>query len=709
MKKHLLMCAAAIAASAPFTPPAMSQTSTAADNPLMKPFDTPFGIPPYEKIKPEHYVPAIKAAIENQRAEIKAICDNPEAPTFENTIIALDYSGEDLNRAAGVFFGLSEALNTPEMEKVADVVMPLYSKFNDEIMLNDKLFARIKTVYDNLSSLNLPTPERRLVEKYYKDFSLNGALLQGADKEALKKVNNDLTEIYIKFNRNLLNATNAFGIVVEDASRLSGLPEGSIAVAAEEAAKRGMEGKWVFTLHAPSRLPVLQYADDRDLRREMWEGYTSLASSGEYNNYPVIKEILKKRAEKARLLGFKDFASYRTAPYMAKTPEAAENLLMQIWTPAVAKVKEEVADMQAIVKEEGHDFKIAPWDYYYYADKDRRRKFNLDENEVRQYFAVDSVRKGIFNLAEKLYGITFTELPDAPKYHPEVTVYEVKDAAGEHVAIFMTDYFPRASKRQGAWMDAVVGGCIKPDGTSIRPIVYNVGNFSLPTATTPSLLTLDEIETTFHEFGHGLHGMLSRAKYPSQMGTNVDRDFVELPSQINEHWALEPELVKTYAKHWKTGETIPDSLIAKLHAAATHNQGFMTAELSGAALLDLAWGHLNPEAEDIDVAGFENEVARKLGMPEELTFRYRSPYFKHVFGDDHYASGYYTYLWAAVLDTDGFELFREKGVFDPATAASYLHNILEAGGTEDPMVLFERFRGHRPDASALLRSRGLSK
>lgn len=703
------MCAAAIAASASLTPPVMSQNTPDAENPLMKPFDTPFGIPPYEKIKPQHYVPAIKAAIEKQRAEIKAICDNPEAPTFENTIVALDYSGEDLNRAAGVFFGLSESLNTPEMEKVADEVMPLYSNFNDEIMLNDKLFARIKTVYDNLSSLNLPTPERRLVEKYYKDFSLNGALLKGNDKETLKKVNNDLTELYIKFNRNLLNATNAFGIVVEDASRLSGLPEGSIAVAAEEAAKRGMNGKWVFTLHAPSRLPVLQYADDRDLRREMWEGYTSLASSGEYNNYPVIKEILKKRAQKAKLLGFKDFAAYRTAPYMAKTPEAAENLLMQIWTPAVAKVKEEVADMQAIVNAEGHDFKIAPWDYYYYADKDRRRKFNLDENEVRQYFAVDSVRKGIFNLAEKLYGVTFTEIPDAPKYHPEVIVYEVKDAAGEHVAVFMTDYFPRASKRQGAWMDAVVGGCVKPDGTSIRPIVYNVGNFSLPTATTPSLLTLDEIETMFHEFGHGLHGMLTKAKYPSQMGTNVDRDFVELPSQINEHWALEPELVKTYARHWKTGETIPDSLIAKLHAASTHNQGFMTAELSGAALLDLAWGHLNPEEGDIDVAGFEDEVARKLGMPAELTFRYRSPYFKHVFGDDQYASGYYTYLWAAVLDTDGFELFKEKGVFDPATAESYRKNILEAGGTEDPMVLFERFRGHRPDASALLRSRGLSK
>lgn len=708
MKKQLLMCAAAITATVSLTPNVMSQPS-AAENPLMKPFETPFGIPPYEQIKPEHYVPAIKAAIDAQRAEIQAICDNPEAPTFENTIVALDYSGESLNRAAGVFFGLSEALNTPEMEKVADEVMPLYSQFNDEMLLNDKLFARIKSVYDNLASLNLPTPQRRLVEKYYQDFSLNGALLKGEDKEKLKKLNNELTDLYIKFNRNLLNATNAFGIVVEDKSRLSGLPEGSVAVAAEEAKKRGMDGKWVFTLHAPSRLPVMQYADDRDLRREMWQGYTSLASSGEYNNCPVIKDILKARASKAKLLGFKDFAAYRTAPYMAKTPEAAEELLMKIWTPAVAKVKQEVADMQAIVNSEGKNFKIAPWDYYYYADKDRRKKYNLDENELRQYFAIDNVRKGIFNLAERLYGITFTELPNAPKYHPEVTVYEVKDKKGEHVAVFMTDYFPRASKRQGAWMDAVVGGCIKPDGTSVRPIIYNVGNFSLPTATTPSLLTIDEVETMFHEFGHGLHGMLSRATYPSQMGTNVDRDFVEFPSQINEHWSKEPELMRTYAHHWKTGEVIPDSLINKLNAAATHNQGFMTAELAGAALLDLACGHLDPENGDIDVVGFEAEVAKKLGMPEQLTFRYRSPYFKHIFGDDQYASGYYTYLWAAVLDTDGYELFSEKGPFDPATAASYLHNVLEAGGTEDPMILFERFRGYRPDPSALLRSRGLDK
>ena len=392
---------------------------------------------------------------------------------------------------------------------------------------------------------------------------------------------------------------------------------------------------------------------------------------------------------------------------MAKTTENAENLLMQIWRPAVKRVHEEVAEMQAVADAEGAGIKIEPWDYYYYAEKVRKQKYDLDENDVRQYFALDSVRNGIFNMAERLYGVKFTEIPDAPKYYPEVTVYNVTDANNdEHVAVFMTDYFPRASKRQGAWMDQFKGSWRQPDGSSSRPVIYNVGNFSRPGADTPALLTIDEVETMFHEFGHGLHGMLSRARYKGQAGTNVDRDFVELPSQIHEHWALEPELLKTYARHYKTGEVIPDDMIAKLQAAATHNQGFATAELAGAALLDLEYGKLNP-TEDIDVVEFEKRVADKLGMPAELTFRYRSPYFKHVFGSDGYASGYYTYLWAEVLDTDGFELFKEKGIFDPETAKAFKENVLEKGGSEDPMVLYVNFRGHEPSVDALLRNRGL--
>ncbi|MDE5983228.1 MAG: M3 family metallopeptidase, partial [Duncaniella sp.] len=537
-------------------------------------------------------------------------------------------------------------------------------------------------------------------------FTRNGALLSGKQKKKLSEINTKLTDLYLKYNKNLLAATNACEIVVDDKAALAGLPDALVATAAEEAKSRGKEGKWVFTLHAPSRLPVLQYGDNRDLRRQMYESYTSLASSGQYNNYPLINEIVKLRAEKASLLGYKNYADYMTANVMAKTTENAENLLMQIWKPAVARVHEEVAEMQQYVNDEGGNFKIEPWDYYYYAEKVRQKKFALDENEVRAYFSLENVRKGIFTMAEKLYGVTFTELPDAPKYNPEVKVFEVKDAKGEHVAVFMTDYFPRASKRQGAWMSEFKGSYVDPDGTVSRPIIYNVGNFTRPTADNPALLTLDEVETMFHEFGHGLHGMLSCAALRSQSGTNVDREFVELPSQITEHWAMEPELLKQYAFHYKTGEVIPDTLIRKLDAASTHNQGFTTTELAGAALLDLQWGKLNPDG-DVDVAEFEKNVAQTLGMPAEVQFRYRSPYFKHVFGSDGYASGYYTYLWAEVLDTDGFELFKEKGVFDPETARSFKENILEMGGSVDPMELYIRFRGHEPKVDALLRNRGL--
>ncbi len=442
----------------------------------------------------------------------------------------------------------------------------------------------------------------------------------------------------------------------------------------------------------------------------MYEGYINLASSGEFDNRPVIQQIVKLRAEKARLLGYPDYASYMTANVMAKNPANAEGLLMKIWEPAVERVHEEVAEMQALSDKEGNDFKIAPWDYYYYAEKVRRDKYALDEDEVRSYFALENVRKGIFSMAERLYGVTFTELPNAPKYYDEVKVYEVKDLKGQHVAVFMTDYFPRASKRQGAWMSEFQGAFVDPDGKSQRPIVYNVGNFSKPAGDTPSLLTLDEVATMFHEFGHGLHGMLTRAKLRSQAGTNVDRDFVELPSQIHEHWALEPEMLRTYARHYKTGEVIPDSLVAKLQAAAKHNQGFMTTELVGAALLDLQWGKLTgADAENVDVSAFEKSVAERLGMPAEVQFRYRSPYFRHIFGSDGYASGYYTYLWAEVLDADGFELFKQKGIFDPATAAAFKKYVLEAGGTEDPMELYKKFRGREPRVEALLRNRGLLK
>ncbi len=676
-------------------------------NPFMKPYATVYEIPPFDEITIEDYVPAFDAGIAEAKASIDSITSNPEAPTFANTILALDNISPTLERVMSVLMSLTEAHSSPELQTVSEELLPRYTAFSDEMMMNPALFQRVKYLYDRRDSLGLAHDETRALEETYKGFARNGALLD-ADKQArLKDVNSRLANLYIKFNKNLLEATNAFEIVVDNKEDLAGIPQSTVDNAEEEAKSRGKEGKWVFTLHAPSRLPVLQYADNRSIREKMWKGYTENAQSGTTDNRPVINDIVKARAEKAAILGYKDYASYMTADVMAKTPEAAEELLLSIWTPAKVKVKEEVAEMQALSNSLGNDFKIAPWDYYYFAEKVRRQKYALDENAIRPYFAVDSVAKGIFSLANKLYGITFEEMPDAPKYHPDVKVYDVKDPEGKHLAVFMTDYFTRASKRQGAWMEELKTSWVNPDGSVERPIVYNVGNFSKPTADAPSLLTIDEVQTMFHEFGHGLHGMLSRARLKSQSGTSVDRDFVEFPSQIHEHWAFHPELLKEYAYHYQTGELIPDSLVTKINAAAKHNMGFMTAELSGAALLDLNWGHLNPEG-DIDAMEFENSVAEKLGMPEELTFRYRSPYFKHIFGDDGYASGYYTYLWAEVLDADAFELFKEKGVFDPETAAG-LKTILESGSSEDPMVLFETFRGHRPTSDALLRQRGLAK
>ncbi len=697
------MCMAAAATALSFS----SCGKHERQNPFMKPYDTVYEIPPFEEITIDDYVPAFDAGIAEAKASIDSIVANPETPTFANTILALDNISPTLERVMSVLMSLTEAHSTPELQQVSEELLPRYTAFSDEMMMNDGLFERVKFIYDNRDSLNLAHDETRAVEETYRNFVRNGALLDADKKAKLKEVNARLANLYLKFNKNLLDANNAFEIVVENKEELAGIPQSTVDNAAEEAKSRGKEGKWVFTLHAPSRLPVLQYAYNRDLREKMWRGYTSNAQSGETDNRPVISDIVKARAEKAALLGYKDYASYMTADVMAKTPEAAEELLMSIWTPAKAKVKQEVAEMQALSDQLGNNFKIAPWDYYYFAEKVRQQKYALDENAIRPYFAVDSVAKGIFAMANKLYGITFEEMPDAPKYHPDVKVYDVKDSEGKHLAVFMTDYFTRASKRQGAWMEELKTSWVNADGSVERPIVYNVGNFSKPTADAPSLLTIDEVQTMFHEFGHGLHGMLSRARLKSQSGTSVDRDFVEFPSQFHEHWAFQPELLKEYAHHYKTGELIPDSLVQQINAASKHNMGFMTAELSGAALLDMNWGHLNPEG-DVDVTAFENSVAEKLGMPEELTFRYRSPYFKHIFGDDGYASGYYTYLWAEVLDADGFEMFKENGVFDPESAAR-MKTVLESGASEDPMVLYETFRGHRPTSAALLRQRGLAE
>lgn len=675
------------------------------ENPFMKPFDTPYGIPPFEEIQISDYEPAFDAGIKEAQASIDSIVSNPEAPTFENTILPLDCLSPTLEHVSSVLFALTEADSSPELTEVSEKLLPRYSAFSDEMMMNDKLFKRIETLYNNIDTAAQPLDERRAITDAYNQFVLRGALLSDDKKAQLKTVNNRLTELYLKFNKNLLKANNTFEIVVDKKEDLAGLPKSTIDNAAAEAKSRGKEGKWVFTLHAPSRLAVLQHADNRELREKMWKGYTTNATAADYDNRPVIKEIVANRAEKARLLGFPTFAALMTADKMAKTPEAAEELLMKIFEPAKAKVAQEVATMQKLSNDMGNTFTIEPWDYYYFAEKVRQRDFSLNESEIRPYFAVDSVRKGIFAMANRLYGLTFEEMPDAPKYHPDVKVYDVKDSEGKHLAVFMTDYFTRPSKRQGAWMEELKTSWVNPDGSVERPIIYNVGNFAPPTADAPALLTIDDVQTMFHEFGHALHGMLSQVRLKSQSGTKVDRDFVEFPSQFHEHWAFNPEMLQVYARHYKTGEVIPDSLVTKISAAGKHNMGFMTTELAGAALLDLNWGKVT-SADSIDVDAFEASVSKKLGMPRELTYRYRSPYFKHIFGDEGYASGYYTYLWAEVFDADAYDLFARQGAFNPELAGR-IKTILSSGNSEDPMKLYENFSGRKPSADALLRQRGL--
>lgn len=705
MAAGMMALASACASQQTATKAAGEQQET--ENAFLTENTNKYEIPQFDKIQNSHYLPAIEAGIKAHNQEIFNIVRSRVRPDFENTILALDNAGQQLERVAIVLGGLTSSDNTDELQAIMEQAQPMLTAHGDEVSMNELLFQRVKDVYDHKADFNLTTAQERLLNKYYKNFVRSGALLNAAQKDTLKQINQDIAAAQLSFRTNLLKATNATEIVVDNKADLEGLDASTIENAAAEAKARGKEGKWVLTVHAPSRLAVLSYAKNRSLREKMYKAYTSLCSDGEFDNSENINTILRLRQKKARMLGFNNFADFQMDNVMAKTTEAAEKLLYQVWTPAVEKAKEEVRDMQALADEEKAGITIEPWDYYYYAEKVKAKRFNLSENDVRPYFVLDNVvNDGIFYIAKRLYGITFTEMPDAPKYNPEVTVYDVKDADGKHVAVFMTDYFPRSTKSQGAWMSEFKGE-YNYNGANERPIIYNVCNFTKPTKDTPSLLTLDEVETAFHEFGHGLQGMLTTAEYRSQSGTNVDRNFVEFASQIDEHWAMEPEVLKNYARHYKTGEVIPDSLIAKLDASGKFNQGFATVEYCAASILDLEWHKLEMIDANVDVREFEKKVAERIGLPAEITYRYRSPYFKHIFGSSGYAAGYYTYLWAEVLDTDGFELFKEKGIFDPATAKSYKENILETGDSEDPMKLYVKFRGREPHVDALLRHRGL--
>jgi peptidyl-dipeptidase Dcp len=682
-----------------------NKKSAPEENPFFKTYNTPFQVPPFNEIKEEHYLPAFKQGIEDQKKEIDEIVNNKQAPTFANTLAALDRSGALINRVNAVFSHLTEANTTEGLQKIAEQVAPMLAKNQDDINLNVKLFKRIKAVYDKRASLKLSGEEKRLLEKTYKDFVRGGANLNNAKKEKLRKLNEQLSLLGVNFGNNLLKETNSFQLVIDKKEDLAGLTESLIEAAAAAAKERKMDGKWVFTLNSPSIFPFLQYSEKRDLREKIYKAYINRGNNDNANdNKSIVSKVISLRYEKAKLLGFRSYAHFVLDKVMAKTPENVYTLLTKIWDPALALAGKEAVELQKLIIKENKYFKLQPWDWWYYSEKLRKQKYDLDDAQLRPYFKLENVRDGAFAVANKLYGITFTERTDIPTWHPDVKVFEVKEADGKHIGIFYTDYFPRESKRGGAWMSELRRQ-YKPNGVEVTPVVFNVCNFTKPAGDEPSLLTFEEVSTLFHEFGHALHGLLSNCTFYSLSGTEVPRDFVELPSQIMENWAGEPQVLKMFAKHYKTGEVIPDQLIRKIVASSKFNQGFTTVEFTAAALLDMDW-HVLETSKELDVNAFENKTAKKIGLLPEIGFRYRSTYFSHIFSND-YCAGYYSYLWAEVLDADAFEAFKEKGIFDKATADSFRKNILSKGGTEEGMVMYKKFRGKDPDIKPLLRRRGI--
>ncbi len=675
-------------------------------NPFFKEWDTPFQTPPFGDIAIEHYLPAFEEGMKLQKAEVEAIINNKAKPTFANTIEAMEKSGKLLTRVSSVFYNLNSANTNDEMQKIAKTVAPLLSKHNDDINLNKQLFEKVKSVYNEKDKLNLSVEQSKVLKDYYDGFVRGGANLTNEQKGAFRKINEELSVLSLKFGENLLKETNAIALVVENKENLAGLPESSIQSAYELGKTKGHEGKWVFTLQKPSFIPFLQYSEKRNLREKIFKAYINRGNNNnEFDNKKILARIAELRIERSKLLGYKTHADFVLEKNMAKNPETVYKFLNDLWKPAVKRAKLEADDMQKIIQKEGNDFKLEAWDWWYYAEKVKKEKYDLDEEMLRPYFKLENVLKGVLDVAAKLFGIQFVERNDIPTYHPDVKVVEVKEEDGKHVAILFTDYFPRDSKRSGAWMNSFrkqsnIGG------EFVTPVIGNVGNFSKPTADKPSLLSLDEVNTLFHEFGHALHGILSKAVYPSVSGTSVPRDFVELCSQIMENWALNPQVLKMYAKHYQTNEPMPDELIKKIENSQLFNQGFETVEYLAASFLDMDW-HTLVSQEERDVLDFEKSSLNKIGLIPEIESRYQSTNFQHIFSGG-YSAGYYSYIWAAVLDADAFEAFEEKGIFDQATATSFRNNILEKGGSEDPMVLYKRFRGREPKVDALLKRRGLN-
>ena len=662
--------------------------SCSRNNPFLEEWNTPYGIPPFDEIQLSDYIPAVTAGIEQQKQELDAILANPDAPTFDNTVAAYEYSGEILTKVSLVLFNLQETEGNEEMDKVVEEATALMTAHEDEMSMNKAFFERVKAVYDADQS-GLTREQQMVLKNLYESFTRSGVALDEASQERLKEINQKIAAAQQKFGTNLLAENNAF-------KETFGVP-----VSAYPAEMTGCE--------------------DRDRREAMFKAYSSRGNNGnEYDNKALCLEILKLRAEKARMLGFDTFAAYQLDNKMARNPQTVDSFLGQIMGPAASKAVEEIADMQEIMDEDIAAGKLAegstiqPWDWFYYAERVRQRKYALDEELTKPYFMMENVRHGVFAAAEKIYGVKVEPLSDVPVYNEAVDAFKVTDADGSLLGIFMTDYFPRDSKRGGAWMTNFRDQYIDAQGNDIRPIIINVGNMSAPKDSLPALFTIDEVETVFHEFGHALHGLVTKCTYPSVSGTSVARDFVETFSQFNENWAFQPEILAEYAKHYQTGETIPDTLVAKILKAEKFNQGFMTSELCAASILDMKWHELTEEElarmsegdQAANVAAFEAKVCQEMGLPEQIIPRYRTTYFNHIFNSG-YSAGYYSYLWAEVLDKDAFEYFKQQGIYNPEVARSFRENLMERGGSEEPMVLYVRFRGAEPDPGALLRARGL--
>ena len=702
MKLNLLIVALAVISVT------ACKNSEMNENPFLnEKYGTPFEVPPFEKIKAEYYMPAYLKGIEEQKNEIRDIITNKQEPDFENTIKALEYSGQLLTKVSRVFGALNSANTNDTLQKINKELSPILSRHRDDISLNDTLFMRIKAVYENREKYNLTEEEKKVLEDTYKSFIRNGAALSAEDKDKLRRINEELSLLSVQFGQNLLAETNDFKLVIDNKEDLSGLPEGLVATAAQTAKNMKMEGKWVFTIQYPIMEPFLKYSDRRELRQKLFTGYFMKGDNdNKYDNKTIIARIANLRVERSKLLGYKSYADFVLERNMAKTPERVKEFLGQVWAAATPVAKAEAAEQQELIKKEGGKFKLEPWDWWFYTEKIKKAKYDLDDELTRPYFMIDNVISGMFYVANQLYGLEFSTRNDIPKYHPDVKTYEVK-RNGQHVGILMIDNYPRASKRNGAWCGAYRGQSRDRDGKMITPLVTMVTNSTPPTGDKPSLLTADEASTLFHEFGHALHQLLSNSTYPGVSGTSVPRDFVELPSQIMEHWVLEPEVLKVYAKHYQTGEVIPAELVEKLDKASKFNTGFATVEYLAASLLDMEYHSLTEPVANLDIRSFEKTAMDKYGLIPEIKPRYRSTYFNHIWASG-YAAGYYAYMWSEILDADAFQAFKETGnIFNKDIAARFEKEILSKGGTRDPLQMYVAFRGKEPGIDALLINRGL--